>query len=66
MYDQFEKKTILNEMKIKDSLDTNPVINNKSDEWALIDVVSFLFVFSDLSISFSLPKSLTRSISYQL
>lgn len=36
MYRQFEKKTILIEMKIKDSSDNNPVINIKND---LIDLV---------------------------
>jgi len=67
MYGQFKKKTILIEMKIKDSRDNNPVINNKNDDWALIDLVSFLFFFSALSIFFIyLNHSLTQSISYRL
>ena len=52
MYCQFEKKTILIEMKIKDSLDNNRVINTKNNGWALTDLVPFLFFFSALSISF--------------
>ena len=68
MYGQFKKKTILIEMKIKDSRDNNPVINNKNDDWALIDLVSFLFFFSAFSMSFIfyLNHSLNQSISYQL
>ena len=67
MYCQFEKKTILIEMKIKDSRDNNPVINNKNDDWVPIDLVSFLFFFSAFSISFIyLNHSFTHSISYQL
>ena len=49
MYCQFEKKTILIEMKIDDSRDNNPVINIKNDEWAL---VPFLVFFCARSISF--------------
>ena len=67
MYCQFEKKTILIEMKIKDIRDNNPVIKIKNDDWVLIDLVPFLFFFSALSISFIyLNHSLTQSISYQL
>jgi hypothetical protein len=57
MYCQFEKKTILIEMKIKESRDNNPVINIKNDDWALIDLVPFLFFFSALSISFTYIKN---------
>jgi hypothetical protein len=36
MYCQFEKKTILIEMKIKDSRDNSPVINNKNGALILL------------------------------
>ena len=53
MYGQFGKKTILIEMKIKDSRDNNPVINSENDDWVLVDVVSLLSLSStSCSISF--------------